>query len=962
MARTTWILIALTCLLAQAHCLFEHEVGRNDWNIYTLGGEIYDAQSSSKYPHLLITTSKKTLSVVVQDSGKILWRRELVDSGCHTMKVYSDFKDNTNLPNESFILIKSKSTIQVFSIINGNLIVSLNSQNTISDAALVIVENNRVPVIVYSEKDGQTFTYINAKKKVAKDISYLGLGVDETGNLVGISHNGEYHELHFINPVTLESTLIKTNIKLKNKLSSKVWYKSNRKFFAITDFKGKSINSLNKVYFNGKVENIEDVSHLTFRDLAHTSRNTFAPFSKLNNLGSVFTFEVSDTSLNIFKHGSLMAVLKEINYKKSGDILRILILNNAFLIQMKDLSLHFVNKETLSRKWKREESLANIDRFKFLEIAESIQTHSDVGDFMKRMDEMGDGFSTIPVKILSRYAFHIQRLISSLIKLGNLIPQNNAEVSVDDTHTKDQFGFKKLVIGLSKNHDTLICLQSNNGQLLWTLHFTKFIRDIRFLNDKQDELVFSDFHLIEKEGDDNEAIVVISSKLGNTLLITVDPYAGTIKDTRLYSGHQTTHTFKLHLASLHEVVILIDSVKMETQFFPKVENPADNSDPVNLDFYNGLASMTHSFIHKSIIFDKIPIATQMVTGFELLGESFDFESCTKKEGSCLSLSWKIPLENQELIAYSTKYIPERTHFHSQKATNLNGGILFKYLEPSLFAIATKSTHASEKNNGLFVYIIEGTTGRIVHQFYEVDVILEQPINLIFDENTLVLTFQRSGKFGEGIQQIQTVNLYEQNIRHNVRDVIVDYVKGVNSTDLHGEMPIILQQAYIFPEVIKSMGITRTLQGITGKDILLVLENDQIYALKGLLISPRRPLDETMKENLNADVEDSLENAALQPYDAYLPFNPGEIISHKYSLTGIEKIETSPSKIESTSLMISYGIDIFYTTVAPEKQFDVLSEDFNKSFLVLTCVGLFALAKISSWYFNKRKLKSKAMTE
>jgi len=117
------------------------------------------------------------------------------------------------------------------------------------------------------------------------------------------------------------------------------------------------------------------------------------------------------------------------------------------------------------------------------------------------------------------------------------------------------------------------------------------------------------------------------------------------------------------------------------------------------------------------------------------------------------------MEDQELIGFSTKYIPERTHFHSQRAANLNGGILFKYLEPSLFAIATKSNHASSKNNGLFVYIIEGTTGRIVHQFYEVDVIFDKPINLLFEENTMILTFQRSGKFGGGTQQIQAVNLY-----------------------------------------------------------------------------------------------------------------------------------------------------------------------------------------------------------
>ncbi|CAI2383184.1 unnamed protein product [Moneuplotes crassus] len=949
MAKNTWILLILAIVCLQAYGIYEHEVGRNEWFIQTLGGEIYDSHSPKDYPHLLLTISKKILTGVNQETGKIIWRKELVDTGCHSMKVFDDY-----------VLIKGKNSIQVFTIGRGELVTSLNSQNAISDAALVVKDDGKkVPIIVFSEKEGETLAYINAKKHASQETSYLGLNVDHSGALIGISHNGKSHELYKIDPETLKATVINKNIKIADKLGPRVWYKSTRKFFAITDFEGKSIVSLNKVYFTGSVEKVEDVEGLTFRDLAHTSKNIFAPFAKSNNLGSPFLLKVSDATLNIFKKGELVATLNEVNYQKSGDILRVFLHDKAFLVQMKDLSLHYISKEGFNRKWKREESLANIDKFKFLDITESFTHHDDVADFMKKMDEMGDSIAKVPVKILSRYTFHIQRLFSFVTKLGDLVFNENLFSKKDDVHTRDTFGFKKLIIGLSKNHDTLVCLQSNNGQLLWTLHFTKFLRDAGSLRNEKDELTFSDFHLIEKEGDDNEAVVLISTKQGNTLLITVDPYAGTIKDTRLYSGHQTTHSFKLHLASLHEVILLIDEKQMKTQFYPKIENPKINSDPTNLDFFNGMASMTHSFVHKVDINVDSEIGN---SGFELLGELFDFDSCSTKDESCLSLSWKIPMENQELIAYSTKYIPERTHFHSQRASNLNGGILFKYLEPSLFAIATKSTYASEKSNGLFIYIIEGTTGRIVHQFYEINVNHEVPINLLFDENALILTYERIGKFGEGVQQIQTVNLFEQNIRHNVRDVIVDYVKGVNSTDMYGEMPIILQQAFIFPETIKGLGISRTLQGITGKDILLILENDQIYALKGLSISPRRPLEESMKENLNVDVDKSLDDNLLPTYDAYLDFNPSSMISHKYNLKGMEKVETSPSQIESTCLSITYGSDLFYTTLAPEKQFDVLSEDFNKGALILTCLGLMIATKLAGWYFEKRRLTSKAMKE
>lgn len=182
---------------------------------------------------------------------------------------------------------------------------------------------------------------------------------------------------------------------------------------------------------------------------------------------------------------------------------------------------------------------------------------------------------------------------------------------------------------------------------------------------------------------------------------------------------------------------------------------------------------------------------------------------------------------------------------------------------------------------MFVYIIEGSTGRIVHQFFEKNVITDKPINMLLDENMLIFTFQRIGKFGEGIQQIQSVNLYEQTIKQSPRDVIVDYISGKTSQTVYGEMPTAIQQAYVFQHQIKSIGISRTAQGITGKDILLILENNQVYALKQQLISPRRPLDETMNENLEADMSGNLQSKELPPYDAMIPFNPLSIVSHKY---------------------------------------------------------------------------------
>ena len=43
---------------------------------------------------------------------------------------------------------------------------------------------------------------------------------------------------------------------------------------------------------------------------------------------------------------------------------------------------------------------------------------------------------------------------------------------------------------------------------------------------------------------------------------------------------------------------------------------------------------------------------------------------------------------------------------------------------------------------------------------------------------------------------------------------------------------------------------------------------------------------------------------------------------------IRKVMTSPALLESTSLVFAYGLDLFFTRVAPSNTFDVLSESFN----------------------------------
>ena len=78
---------------------------------------------------------------------------------------------------------------------------------------------------------------------------------------------------------------------------------------------------------------------------------------------------------------------------------------------------------------------------------------------------------------------------------------------------------------------------------------------------------------------------------------------------------------------------------------------------------------------------------------------------------------------------------------------------------------------------------------------------------------------------------------------------------------------------------------------------------------------------------------------LIPYEALIPTDPKKVASHHYPVLGLRHIATSPSLLESTSLLFAHGLDLFGTRLTPGGTFDLLSDSFNKPQLLLTLAVL-----------------------
>lgn len=76
------------------------------------------------------------------------------------------------------------------------------------------------------------------------------------------------------------------------------------------------------------------------------------------------------------------------------------------------------------------------------------------------------------------------------------------------------------------------------------------------------------------------------------------------------------------------------------------------------------------------------------------------------------------------------------------------------------------------------------------------------------------------------------------------------------------------------------------------------------------------------------------------------------------MADVRQIITAPSLLESTSLVLAVGTDLFLTRVATSGTFDVLSENFNKTQLVLTVVGLAVAIAITKSMVWRKQLRER----
>jgi len=292
--------------------------------------------------------------------------------------------------------------------------------------------------------------------------------------------------------------------------------------------------------------------------------------------------------------------------------------------------------------------------------------------------------------------------------------------------------------------------------------------------------------------------------------------------------------------------------------------------------------------------------------------------------------WQVDLQKdtQTITNVVAKRATETVH--SQGLVLGDRSVLYKYLNPNL-VVVTAEGFDSQMKAFLNVYLVDGVSGAVVSHFNHKRAM--GPVHVIHSENWVVYNYwhQKNRRM-----EMVALEMYEGAMQANAT---------VFSSLNHPPVPLVYRQAYVFPGFLSSMAATITEKGITSKHLLFALASGGILELPKMLVDARRPLEPTAEHR----------EEGLLPYIPELPRHYEMVINYNQSVYNVRGIHTSPAGLESTSLVLAYGLDIFYTMVTPSKKFDVLKDDFDYFFIGSVLFAMIAVSVISQKLAGRKAL-------
>lgn len=267
-------------------------------------------------------------------------------------------------------------------------------------------------------------------------------------------------------------------------------------------------------------------------------------------------------------------------------------------------------------------------------------------------------------------------------------------------------------------------------------------------------------------------------------------------------------------------------------------------------------------------------------------------------------------------------------------------VSYKYLNPNTIVVAL----FEDATSSLSLQLIDTVSGQILASQEYGGVDIGKGVSCTISENWYTCSFFGEYILSDGTNraikgyQVVTTDFYESpspNDRGPLGDAAnFSSLNPVEDPAASAPLPWAVSQSWVTNEHLRNLAVSQTRQGVTNRLVLAYLpEAHGVLGMPRIAIDPRRPVG---RDPTAADMEAE----GLMKYAPALEIDPRSIISHERDVVGIWGIVAAPATVESTSLVVAFGVDVFGARVAPSGVFDILGKSFDKSILILTVVALF----------------------
>lgn len=183
-------------------------------------------------------------------------------------------------------------------------------------------------------------------------------------------------------------------------------------------------------------------------------------------------------------------------------------------------------------------------------------------------------------------------------------------------------------------------------------------------------------------------------------------------------------------------------------------------------------------------------------------------------------------------------------------------------------------------------------------------------------------------------------MYANKQEDDTKRLLMDYFSGEKRIigDAYSSLklettPLVAQETYILTQAMKNLALTETQHHITGRALVFITQENQVYSLKDSFFSARRPYPPVVKdwvEELKESLEDpdkvkpiELKVEQLPRYEPVIPQMNKKYLSHELKIVGLDNIKTFTTRLESTSQIFAYGHDLFLARFMPDDGYDLL---------------------------------------